>query len=127
MPVGRRPSGFVLVAQGRAIGSGTARQEIGRHRPVTQEYPRPRDHKRYTPSHLALTPGTRLGVYEITPVAQALFEAPFSSTTPLRSYDVTPDGQFTVNLQESGPAQPVSTLHVVIGWAGVLTTRVTAG
>ena len=59
-------------------------------------------------------------------IPHALLEAPFSSTTLLRSDDVTPDGQFIMNLPERPPAQPVSTLHVVIGWAGDLTTRVPA-
>jgi eukaryotic-like serine/threonine-protein kinase len=57
----------------------------------------------------------------------ALFEVPGTATTPLRSYDVTADGQFIMNLPEFPPAEPVSTLHVVIGRAGDLTTRVPAG
>lgn len=44
-----------------------------------------------------------------------LFETPFSTTTPLRSYDVTADGQFIGNPNELPPVQPVSTLHVVDG------------
>jgi len=32
-----------------------------------------------------------------------------------------------MNLLEDPPAQPVSTLHVVLGWAGDLATRVPAG
>jgi eukaryotic-like serine/threonine-protein kinase len=59
-------------------------------------------------------------------VPHALFEAPFAIGRPLRSYDVTPDGHFIMNLPELPPAEPVSTLHVVIGWASDLTTRVPA-
>jgi eukaryotic-like serine/threonine-protein kinase len=58
---------------------------------------------------------------------RTLFEGAFSDTVPLRSYDVAPDGTFIMNRPELPPAQPVSTLHVVIGWAGDLTTRVPAG
>jgi eukaryotic-like serine/threonine-protein kinase len=60
-------------------------------------------------------------------IPKELFEAPFLDTNPLRSHDVTADGDFIMNLAEDPPAQPVSTLHVVIGWAADLTTRVPAG
>jgi eukaryotic-like serine/threonine-protein kinase len=56
-----------------------------------------------------------------------LFEGPYFSTTPLRSYDVTPDGQFIMARQQRVPDQPVAKLNVVLGWADELKRRVPTG
>jgi hypothetical protein len=53
-----------------------------------------------------------------------LFKGPYWITTPLRSYDVTPDGQFIMSRRQSPPDEPVTGLHVILGWAGTLTQRV---
>jgi serine/threonine protein kinase len=46
-------------------------ETIACHCGVTQESSRPYDPKRYTSSRLALTPGSRLGVYEVvTPIGE---------------------------------------------------------
>jgi hypothetical protein len=56
-----------------------------------------------------------------------LFEGPYGRTTPLRSYDVTPDGQFIMRRSQPPPDQPVTTLNVVLGWAEELKRRVPTG
>ena len=56
-----------------------------------------------------------------------LFEGPDFSTEPLRSYDVTADGQFIMNRPQRAPDQPVTTLNVVLGWAEALKRRVPTG
>ncbi len=53
-----------------------------------------------------------------------LFEGPYGGTTPLRSYDVTADGQFIMSRQQRPPDQPVTRLNVVLGWAETLSARV---
>ena len=46
-----------------------------------------------------------------------LFEGPLSSTTPLRNYDVTPDGQHFIMLRtEPPPDERVTRLNVVLNW-----------
>jgi len=60
LPVGRRASGFVLVAMCRGIRPREARSTLRRHRGVIPCC------ARIITSLLALTPGTRLGVYEVT-------------------------------------------------------------
>ena len=56
-----------------------------------------------------------------------LFKGPYWRTTPLRSYDVTPDGQFIMSRPHSPPDEPVTGLEVVLGWAGTLTQQVPVG
>lgn len=53
-----------------------------------------------------------------------LFEGRYWSTEPLRSYDVTPDGQFIMSRRDNPPDQPVTRLNVVLGWAETLKDRV---
>ena len=51
----------------------------------------------------------------------ARFEAgPYSRSTPLRSYDVTSDGQFIMSRRQTPPDQPVTKLNIVFGWADEL-------
>ena len=58
---------------------------------------------------------------------QVLFEGRYgaSVSNPLRSYDVTPDGQFIMmkNL-ENIPDERVTRLNVVLGWGEELKRRV---
>jgi hypothetical protein len=58
---------------------------------------------------------------------RVLFEGPYGSSTPLRSYDVTADGQFIMSRQQPPPDQPVTTLQVVPGWAEELKAKVSRG
>ena len=60
-------------------------------------------------------------------VPRQLFEGPYLNTIPLRSYDVTADGQFIMVRQQPPPDQPVTTLNVVLGWAEELKAKVPAG
>ena len=53
-----------------------------------------------------------------------LFEGPYSNSLPLRSYDVTPDGQFIMMRTTEPPDERVTKLNVVLGWAGELKRRV---
>jgi hypothetical protein len=53
-----------------------------------------------------------------------LFRGPYIGSTPLRSYDVTPEGQFIMSRRHNPPDQPVTGLHVILGWAGTLKPRV---
>ena len=46
-----------------------------------------------------------------------LFSGPYAETTPLRSYDVTADGNFMMVRREGAPDEPVMKLNVVLGWA----------
>jgi serine/threonine-protein kinase len=56
---------------------------------------------------------------------QRLFDATaYPATAPLRSYDVTPDGQFIMSHIQEGPDQPVTKLNIVLGWANELKRRV---
>lgn len=55
-----------------------------------------------------------------------LFEGPYVSTTPTRTYDVTPDGKFILNRDQAPPNEPVTKLTVVLGWALELNRRVAA-
>jgi Tol biopolymer transport system component len=57
-------------------------------------------------------------------VPRLLFEGPYPNTTPLRSYDITADGQFIMTRFQLPPDQPVTTLNVVLGWAEELKRRV---
>ena len=59
-------------------------------------------------------------------VPHLLFEGPYNVTRPLRSYDVTADGQFIMSRQQLPPDQPVTRLTVVLGWAETLKARVPA-
>jgi hypothetical protein len=47
-------------------------------------------------------------------------------STPLRSYDVTADGQFFMAKQQAPPDQRVTKLNVVLGWGDELKRRVPA-
>ena len=60
-------------------------------------------------------------------VPRQLFEGPYLATQPLRSYDVTPDGQFIMSRVQFPPDQPVTTLNVVLGSAEELKAKVPAG
>jgi hypothetical protein len=54
-----------------------------------------------------------------------LFDGPYTGSTPLRSYDVTSDGQFImVRGEDNPPDQRITQLHVVFGWGQELTRRV---
>ena len=53
-----------------------------------------------------------------------LFEGSYDITLPLRSYDVTSDGQFIMGRTQNPPDQPVTKLNVVLGWAEDLKRRV---
>jgi serine/threonine-protein kinase len=53
-----------------------------------------------------------------------LFEGPYVITVPLRSFDVTPDGEFIMVLSQDPPDQPVTRVNVVLGWAEELKRRV---
>ena len=54
----------------------------------------------------------------------ALFEGKWSVTTPLRDYDVTPDGQhFIMARREPPPDQRVTTVNVVLNWFDELKKR----
>jgi eukaryotic-like serine/threonine-protein kinase len=53
-----------------------------------------------------------------------LFEGPYATAIPLRSYDVTPNGQFIMSRTENPPDQAVTNLNVVIGWGEELKRRV---
>jgi Tol biopolymer transport system component len=56
---------------------------------------------------------------------QQLFDATsYPATNPLRSYDVTADGQFIMSRLHNPPDQPVTKLNVVLGWANELKRRV---
>jgi hypothetical protein len=45
-------------------------------------------------------------------------------TDPLRSFDVTPDGEFIMVLSQDPPDQPVTRVNVVLGWAEELKRKV---
>ena len=60
-------------------------------------------------------------------VPRQLFEGPYVSTAPLRSYDVAADGPFIMVRQQPPPDQPVTTLNVVLNWAEELKAKVPAG
>ena len=60
-------------------------------------------------------------------VPHRLFEGPYAFTIPLRSYDVTADGEFIMNRVQDPPDQPVTRLSVVLGWAETLKARVPSG
>jgi eukaryotic-like serine/threonine-protein kinase len=55
---------------------------------------------------------------------RVLFKGPYLSTNPLRSYDVTPDGQFIITHRQEPPDESVTKLNVVLGWAEELKRRV---
>jgi Tol biopolymer transport system component len=56
---------------------------------------------------------------------QRLFDATaYPATAPIRSYDVTPDGQFIMGHEHEPPDQPVTKLNIVLGWANELKRRV---
>jgi len=58
---------------------------------------------------------------------RVLFEGPYGTSIPLRSYDVTADGQFIMTRRQAPPDEPVTTLHVVLGWAEELKAKVPSG
>ncbi|MEO8097383.1 MAG: protein kinase [Acidobacteriota bacterium] len=62
--------------------------------------------------------GSRVGAPRV------LFEGPYQSSTPLRSYDMTSDGQFIMMRVGEEPDQKVTKLNVVLGWAEELKRRV---
>ena len=53
-----------------------------------------------------------------------LFEGPYLASVPVRSFDVTPDGQFIMVRTQDPPDQPVTRVNVVLGWAEELKRRV---
>jgi serine/threonine-protein kinase len=54
-----------------------------------------------------------------------LFDATaYPVSTPLRSYDVTPEGQFIMSRRIEGPDQSVTKLNIVLGWANELKRHV---
>ncbi|HJT88852.1 MAG TPA: hypothetical protein VJ732_13375, partial [Bryobacteraceae bacterium] len=56
------------------------------------------------------------GVFQAGPPHE-LFEGALTATTPLRNYDVTPDGQHFLMLRgEPPPDERVTRLHVVLNW-----------
>jgi Tol biopolymer transport system component len=55
---------------------------------------------------------------------RVLFEGPYQSSVPVRSFDVTPDGQFIMVRTQDPPDQPVTRVNVVLGWAEELKRRV---
>jgi Tol biopolymer transport system component len=57
-------------------------------------------------------------------IPHQLLEGPYSTTVPVRSYDVMPDGTFIMNRSTQPPDQPVTSLNVVLGWASQLKTKV---
>ena len=55
---------------------------------------------------------------------RVLFEGTLYSSTPLRSYDITPDGQrFIMPRSEDIPDQKVTKLNVVLNWFDELKKR----
>jgi serine/threonine-protein kinase len=59
---------------------------------------------------------------------RVLFQGPYESTNPMRSYDVTQDGQFLIpRLEGTDPDERVTKLNVVLGWAEELPRKVPAG
>jgi hypothetical protein len=75
---------------------------------------------RYALMAVDFMPGTIIK----TGVPHKIFEANFLTTTPQRSYDVTPDGQhFIMTRREEFPDQSVGKLNVVLNWAEELTKR----
>jgi serine/threonine-protein kinase len=55
---------------------------------------------------------------------RVLFEGPYLASVPVRSFDVTPDGQFIMVRTQDPPEQPVTRINVVLGWAEELKRRV---
>jgi serine/threonine-protein kinase len=55
---------------------------------------------------------------------RVLFEGPYQASVPVRSFDVTPDGQFIMVRTQDPPDQPVTRVNVVLGWAEELKRRV---
>ncbi|MEO8096056.1 MAG: protein kinase [Acidobacteriota bacterium] len=55
---------------------------------------------------------------------RVLFQGPYLTSNPLRSYDVTPDGQFIITHRQEPPDERVTKLSVVLGWADELKRRV---
>ncbi len=55
---------------------------------------------------------------------RVLFTGPYAISVPLRSYDVTADGQFIMAPRQDPPDEPVATLSVVLGWAEELRAKV---
>jgi Tol biopolymer transport system component len=60
-------------------------------------------------------------------IPHQLFEGPYVSSGPVRSYDVTRDGAFIMTRVTRPPDQPVTVLNVVLGWASQLKTIVPVG
>jgi len=60
---------------------------------------------------------------------QLLLEGPIGGTTPLRSYDVAPDGRFvtTMRTDERAEDQPVTSLNIILNWFEELKQRVPTG
>ncbi len=57
-----------------------------------------------------------------------LFEGDYEDAIPLRSYDITPDGQHFIMLRNEPPAdQPVTKLTVVLNWFDELRRRAPVG
>jgi Tol biopolymer transport system component len=56
---------------------------------------------------------------------RVLFSNRFGTTTPVRSYDVSADGQrFMMAKDEPNPVSPVTSVHIVLNWLEELKQRV---
>ncbi len=62
--------------------------------------------------------GSRVGAPRV------LFEGYYIATNPVRSYDVSSDGQFVMSRGGDQLDQKVTQLHVVLGWREELQRRV---
>lgn len=56
-----------------------------------------------------------------------LFDRPVAGSSPIRSYDVAPDGRFLMVEEWSHPPQPVTELQLVTDWLQELERRVPSG
>jgi Tol biopolymer transport system component len=60
---------------------------------------------------------------------RSLFDGPYVANSPMRGYDVTPDGEHFVLIQTSTEfvkEQPITHIHVVLNWTEELKRRVPA-
>jgi hypothetical protein len=56
---------------------------------------------------------------------RGLFESTGGGTTPLRSYDITADGQRFIGFRVvNDPEPPITQMHVVLNWVEELKRRV---
>jgi hypothetical protein len=59
---------------------------------------------------------TTQGSTFVAAIPSALFEEDFIRTSPIRSYDVGPDGRFLMLLAKESPATPVTEIHLILNW-----------